>query len=418
MNEILKVAVAGCGSRGQDTYGNIMAGMRDKVQVVAAADPRPERLQAMKETWGLRDDQCFATAEEMTAQPKLADAMVIATPDNCHYLQAKAAMEKGYHLLLEKPISPTAEQCQDLARIANEKGLKVVICHVLRYTVFYQKIKEIMDSGLLGNIISIQAIEQVCYWHQAHSFVRGNWRNSKESSPMILAKCCHDMDILLWLTGKHCTGVSSMGSLSHFKAENAPEGAPARCTDGCPAGDKCPYNAVTFYMSELERGNTDWPCNILSVHPTKETITEALKTGPYGRCVYHCDNDVVDHQVVNMTMGGGSTISFTMSAFTAHGGRCIRVMGTHGEIVADSKKNTITVMPYGGKDEVIDVTTLASDFSGHGGGDKILIKEFIEYLMHDVSTPTLTSINDSVESHLVALGAEESRLYQGNTVFF
>lgn len=418
MKEMLTVALAGCGARGHDTYGMIMAEMKDKVRIVAAADPRPERLQATKEAWGIPDELCFASAEEMVSQPKLADAMIIATPDQCHYLHAKAALNQGYHLLLEKPISPTAEQCQDLAWIAVEKGLKVVICHVLRYTVFYQKIKEIIDSGILGEIMSIQANEQVCYWHQAHSFVRGNWGNSKTSSPMILAKCCHDMDILLWLTGKHCKAVSSMGSLSHFKVEHAPEGAPNRCIDGCPAGDTCPYNAVTYYMGELDKGNTGWPCNVLTVTPTRESITEALKSGPYGRCVYRCDNNVVDHQVVNMEMEGGMTISFTMSAFTAHGGRCIRVMGTRGEIVADSKKNTIIVMPFGGEDEVIDVTRLATDFSGHGGGDKILIQEFVELLLHGTSTPTLTSIEDSVESHLVALGAEQSRLQQGNTVFF
>ena len=352
----------------------------------------------------------------MLAQPRLADLMLICTPDRCHYSQAKAAMLLDYDLLLEKPIAPTADQCSELRDIANERGRKVAVCHVLRYTVFYQKIRELIASGIIGDVMNMQAIEQVCYWHQAHSFVRGNWRNEGLSSCMILQKCCHDMDILLWLCGKHCKRVSSFGSLSHFREDRAPEGSGTRCMD-CGIAETCPYNAVRFYLDEFHRTGDEWPQNVVAFEPTEEKLLAALKDGPYGRCVYHCDNDVVDHQVVNLELEDGATVNFTMTAFTAHGGRTLRVGGTMGELYCDMKANTIRVMPYGKEDEVIDVRKLASDFSGHGGGDARMVREFVDLVRGETGiSSTMTSIDRSVESHLVALAAEESRLHGGEMI--
>ena len=416
MDRPITVAVAGCGSRGQDTYTKILLEMPDKAKIVAAADIDPEKLEGMKKLTGIADDACYASAEEMLAQPRLADVMLICTPDRCHYMQAKDALLKDYDLLLEKPISPFANQCSELSRIAQERGRKVAVCHVLRYTAFYQKIKELIDAGVIGDTVNVQAIEQVCYWHQAHSFVRGNWRNEGLSSCMILQKCCHDMDILLWLTGKRCRSVSSFGCLHLFKAENAPEGSAARCVD-CPVAAECPYNAVQFYLDEYRRSGDDWPQNVVAFEPTEEKLMAALRTGPYGRCVYRCDNDVVDHQVVNLELADGATVNFTMTAFTAHGGRTIRVGGTMGEIYGDMKANEIRVMRYGRPDEVIDVRTLTDDFSGHGGGDARLVREFVELVRGEIGVSgTLTSIDRSVESHLVALAAEESRLHGGKVM--
>ena len=412
--KLLTVAIAGCGSRGQQCYTKILTELTDRARIVAAADLDPEKLAGMRALCGVDEASCYASAEEMLQQPRLADVMFICTPDDCHYAQARAALEKGYHLLLEKPISPCADECRELAALAQEKNRIVAVCHVLRYTAFYQKIKEIMDSGRLGQIVTLQGIEMVQYWHQAHSFVRGNWRNEAESAPMILAKCCHDMDILLWLMGKHCRKVSSFGSLFHFKADQAPEGAALRCVD-CPVQD-CPYNAVKFYMDRVRASGDDWPQNVVAFQPTEEKILAALHTGPYGRCVYHCDNDVVDNQIVNLEFEDGSTASYTMTAFTAHGGRTLRVMGTHGEMYADMAANTIRVTRYGKEDEVIDVRTLTSDFSGHGGGDARLIRELIDLLQGAPMTPTMTAIDRSVESHLVALAAEESRKMGGAVV--
>ena len=415
MDRVLTVAVAGCGSRGQDTYSRFLMDMPEKAKIVAAADINPEKLAGMRKLTGIPESACYASAEEMLAQPKLADLMLICTPDRCHYAEAKAALLLDYDLLLEKPIAPSAAECEELRDIALARGRKVAVCHVLRYTPFYQKIRQLIDSGVIGRVVSIQALEQVCYWHQAHSFVRGNWRNEGLSSCMILQKCCHDMDILLWLTGRHCRRVSSFGGLSLFRAENAPAGSALRCVD-CAAAD-CPYNAVKFYLDEFRRTGDDWPQNVVAFEPTEEKLKAALRDGPYGRCVYHCDNDVVDHQAVNLELDDGATVNFTMTAFTAHGGRTLRVGGTMGELYCDMKANTIKVMPYGRPDEIIDVRTLADDFSGHGGGDARLLREFVELVRGETGVSgTLTSIDRSVESHLVALAAEASRKNGGKAI--
>ena len=416
MNRPLTVAVAGCGSRGQDTYSKILVTMPEKAKIVAAADIDPEKLEGMRALTGIPESACFASAEEMLKQPKLADIMLICTPDRCHYAQAKAALLLDYDLLLEKPISPHEEECRELRDLAMARGRRVAVCHVLRYTAFYQKIKELLDSRVIGDVVNIQAIEQVGYWHQAHSFVRGNWRNKELSSCMLLQKCCHDMDILLWLTGKHCRRVSSFGGLSLFREENAPEGSALRCME-CAAGEACPYNAVRFYLEEYRAHGDCWPVNVVAFEPTEEKLMEALRKGPYGRCVYHCDNNVVDHQAVNLELEDGATVSFTMTAFTAHGGRILRAGGTMGEIYGDTRENIIKVMRYGQPDEIIDVRTLTDDFSGHGGGDARLVKEFVELVRGEIGVSgTLTSIDRSVESHLVALAAEDSRLSGGRVI--
>ncbi len=415
MSKPLTVAVAGCGSRGQDTYSKILLTMPEKATIVAAADIDPEKLAGMRKLTGIPESACYSSAEEMLAQPRLADVMLICTPDRCHYAEAKEALLKDYDLLLEKPIAPFADQCIELRDLAVARGRRVAVCHVLRYTPFYQKIKQLIDSGVIGEVMNIQALEQVCYWHQAHSFVRGNWRNEGLSSCMILQKCCHDMDIILWLTGKHCERVSSFGSLSLFKEENAPKGSAARCVD-CAVED-CPYNSVKFYLERYRIAGDDWPQNVVAFEPTEEKLMEALRTGPYGRCVYRCDNDVVDHQVVNLELEGGATVNFTMTAFTAHGGRTMRVGGTMGELYCDMKAEEIRVMRYGQEDEIIDVRKLANDFSGHGGGDTRLVREFLELMRGEIGiSGTLTSIERSVESHLVALAAEESRREHGKAI--
>ncbi len=413
----ITVAIAGCGSRGQSTYARCQERFPDRMKIVAAADILPEKLEQMKAAYGLSDEQCYASAEDMLKAGRLADVMFICTPDRMHYTEAMEALKLDYHLLLEKPISPTEQECKDIEALALERKRHVVVCHVLRYTVFYQKLKELLESGVIGETVSIQAIEQVCYWHQAHSFVRGNWRNAGESTPMILQKCCHDMDILLWLAGRHCQKVSSFGSLRHFTKENAPKDSPERCTDGCPTADTCPYNAEKFYMEKVYAGELEWPVNVLSPYPTEASIHEALEKGPYGRCVYRCDNDVVDHQVVNLELEGGLTVNFTMCAFTAHGGRTVRIMGTHGEIIGDTKANTIRVMPFGQEDQLIDVNTLANDFSGHHGGDARMVDDFLTLVAGEgEASAALTSVSRSVESHLVALAAERSRLNGGMVI--
>ena len=420
MQKPITVAIAGCGSRGKDTYAPLAERFPDKMKIVAAADIDPAKLEDVKNRYHVPAENCFASAEEMLAQPKLADVMFICTMDKQHVRQAIPALRLGYDLVLEKPISPDLDECREIIRVANECGRKVIVCHVLRYTPFYNKLKELLDSGVIGEIVNVNAFENVGYWHQAHSFVRGNWRNDQETSPMILQKSCHDMDILLWLTGKKLKSVSSYGNTYLFRADKAPEGSALRCQD-CKVRANCPFDAEKIYITDeatgVAHGHNGWPCDVVTLHPTVESVREALKTGPYGRCVYHCDNNVVDHQIVNMEMEDGSTINFTMCAFTAKGGRFTRVMGTRGDIVADMAKNTIQINRFGEEPELIDVTKLTDDFAGHGGGDSRMVEEFLDHLITgEAPTIRTTSLERSIESHFAALAAEKSRKEGGRVV--
>lgn len=421
MDRKIKIAIAGLGNRGLDTYAMMVKQMPEKAEIVAVADTDPEKVAKAAEEFRIPEDRQFASAEEMLAQDKLADAMVIATQDRQHVGHAIPALKKGYDLLLEKPISPDLDECREILKTADECGRKVVVCHVLRYTPFFRKLKEIIDSGAVGDIVSVIGAENVGYWHQAHSFVRGNWRNSDETSPMILQKCCHDMDYLLWLTGKTCESVSSYGSTYLFKKENQPEGAADYCLGDCKVKAECPFDAEKIYMDDPKRGirsgNTDWPVNVLDIHPTEESIYEAIKSGPYGRCVYACDNNVVDHQVVNMKMTDGATISFTMCGFTNLCTRYERFMGTRGEILAEMDKKLITVEPFGKEKVVYDLSLDEEDMKGHGGGDKRIVETFIDLLLNGKAmTNEITSLEQSVESHYCALAAEESRVNGGKAV--
>lgn len=417
----LCAAIIGLGSRGKDTYARTAKLFPEKLKITAIADIDPAKVAEVAKEYGVSEENCFSSAEELLDREKLADVMFITTQDRQHVAHAIPALKKGYDLLLEKPVSPETEECRELLKTAQKCGRKVVVCHVLRYTPFYTKLKEILDSGRIGEVVTVMGIENVGYWHQAHSFVRGNWRNSDTTSPMILQKCCHDMDLLIWLTGKTARSVSSFGSTYLFREEMAPKGAALRCMDGCEAKEECPFDAEKIYLTNektgVEQGNTDWPCNVLTLHPTPESVREAIQNGPYGRCVYHCDNNVVDHQVVNICMTDGSTISFTMSGFTEKNSRFTKFMGTRGEIIADLSENTIEVQEFGKKPEVIDVSKLSKDFSGHAGGDNRMVEEFLDMLIEGREPEkSMTTLERSLESHYIALAAEKSRLEGGRVV--
>lgn len=412
----ITVAIAGLGSRGLQTYAKCLEKFADRAEIVAVADIRPDRVAVAAEKYNIPADKCFDSVESMLQQPKLADLLLICTPDDVHYQPAMDGLKRGYHLLLEKPAARSVKECRDIAQLAEEKGLNVVVCHVLRYTVFYQKIKELIDAGRVGDIMNVEAIERVGYWHQAHSFVRGNWHVAADTTPMILAKCCHDMDMILWLTGKKCEKVTSFGHLSHYNAANKPEGAPERCADGCPHADTCLYNAERYYLDCFKRGGNSWPVNVVAPEPTEEKIIEALKVKDYGRCVYQMNNDVVDHQVMNLLLEDDVTVAFTMTAFSDKGGRCMRVMGTKAEIFADMEKDIIQLMPFGGEMEEFDIRKIATDLSGHGGGDIKMVEDYLDVLEGKPMPSAMTTIARSVESHYVALAAEESRLHGGQLV--
>lgn len=423
--------IAGLGDRGFGVYGDYARQFPSELTIVGVADPDPSKIARARDAYGLTAQQCFTSAEDLFSEPLMADVAIIATQDRQHVPQGIQALERGYHLLVEKPISPDPDECRALAQKAHDVGRLVAVGHVLRYTPFYATIKELLDTGAIGDVCAVQAAEQVGYFHQAHSFVRGNWRSSSETSPMILAKCCHDFDIFVWLLDAQCTSVSSFGSLQHFRADRAPRDAGTRCLVDCPAHVKqdCPFDAEKIYITSSttgvraldERGVTGaraWPASIVSPDDISEDgIRHQLVHGPYGRCVYRCDNDVVDHQVVNMEFDNGATVSFEMSAFTPTVDRSIRIGGTRGEIRGNMEAHEITVSVYGEEPRII--STRDGDLSGHGGGDTRLMADFLAAVRsaqaEEVLSPEAlrTGIDRSIQSHLIALAAEESRLRGG-----
>ncbi len=405
----LTAMVIGYGMRGS-RYSDYAVQYPDQMEIVAVADPAPVKQEFAKKAHNLTDEQIYSDWRDLAALPKMADFAIITTQDNMHYEPALAMIEKGYDLLLEKPMAPTPKECKDITEAAEKKGVKVVVCHVLRFTKFWYKIKDIIDNGEIGRIISIIHMENVGNEHQSHSYVRGNWRRLEESSPMILAKSCHDIDILQWLIGKECKQVQSFGSLTYFTEENKPEGAPARCTDGCPHGDTCYYNAMKLYYDAKWN---DWFRSVCAgkFGPNDEEVLEALKTGPYGRCVYSCDNDVVDHQVVNMEFEDGCTVSFTMNAFN-EGGRFIRIFGTKGEIVASMEHSTIDVFSFATrKHTVYNYEQINTGIvGGHGGGDFGVVVDALKYFSNETPSKSICTVRTSCLNHIATFAAEESRV--------
>ena len=419
MKQKLKLALVGAGERGQYCYAPYAKMHGYEIEFVAVADPHKGRREKFVQDYHVPAEGVFETAEQFFARPRMADAVLICTQDSQHYAYACQAIDLGYSILLEKPISPSVRECLDLQRRAEEKGTQIMVCHVMRYTKFYRKLKELIDSGVIGDVVHVTHTENVAYWHYAHSYVRGNWRRAEESSPMILAKSCHDMDIIRWLMGVPCESVSSYGSLDWFRAENAPDGSADRCLSGCACKEGCPYDAEKIYIfndkSGIRSGNDEWPCSVLVNKPTEEKLYDALRTGPYGRCVYRCDNDVVDHQVVSMRFAGGATATFTMSAFTAKCYRSIKVMGTMGEIEGDMDANVLYLRKFGQPEQVLDLGTIPDRFAGHGGGDALMM-DYVCELIAAGGAEGLTSVDASVESHVMALAAEHSRTHGGSAV--
>ena len=404
----LKVILIGAGNRGQ---GHTDSMKRDgRFEVVAVAEPIKERRDYIKETHNLPDEMCFDTYETLLALPKMADVAVITTSDSLHYQPAMMALNLGYDLFLEKPVAPTPEECADIANLAKEKGAKVIVCHVLRYTNFYSKVKDIITSGKIGQVISVHHNECVGNVHQSHSYVRGNWHNTAESSCMLLAKSCHDIDLIQWLVDSKCTKVQSFGSLTYFTEANAPEGAPDYCIDGCPHGKDCYYNAVKLYLDDKEN---DWFRDAATgkVKATDDEVEEALRTTQYGKCVFKCNNDVVDHQIVNMEFENGAVASFNMCAFN-EGGRYTRIMGTAGELWCDIHNNIISLYDFKTKiTEKIDINDgTDSILDGHAGGDTGIVGASYKYMAEDIRDEFLSEIDISVENHLTVFAAEKSRV--------
>lgn len=402
-----KIVIIGAGSRGSG-YATYAQQFPDRAQIVGVAEPRDAYRERLANAHNIPANHVFTDWKQVAEQPKFADAVIIATQDRMHTEPAIAFANLGYHILLEKPMAPTPEECRRIVDTVKANDILFGVCHVLRYTRLTQKLKAIIDSGDIGDVVNIQRLEPVGFWHQAHSFVRGNWRNEAESGFMLLTKSCHDLDWLRYMMGVPCEAVSSFGTLKHFRKEEQPEGASDRCLD-CAVEATCPYSARRIYMTVLERGHTGWPVNVLVPDPTPETVLEALRTGPYGRCVYACDNDVVDNQVVNMQFAGGRTATFTMTAFTKMAHRKTYIFGTRGQLYTDGRyiehydfltDSTSTIDM-----EAPDITALG----GHGGGDYWLMHSFVQALIDNDPRHILSGPDETLESHLIVFAAEQAR---------
>ena len=404
----MKYVIIGAGSRGM-TYGTWAH--QNGITIAALAELRPDRLKAAGDALGVPEDMRFTDTADLFALGKIADAAIVATMDRDHYGHVMAALDCGYDILLEKPISPDPRECLEIEARANALGRKITVCHVLRYTPFFGKLKEIISSGTLGKVVAIKHSENIGNFHMAHSFVRGNWRNDTLSSPIIMQKSCHDLDILLWLTDAHCTRVSAFGSLSYFRKANAPAGSTDRCLT-CPAAEGCRFDARKAYFPALG----GWPANVVCLEQTEEALTEALRTGPYGRCVYRCDNNVCDHMSMILEFEGGVTATFSLTAQTNSIHRNIHIMCEDGEIEADDLTKTITLRKFAAngctsfQEQTIHIRGGAG---GHGGGDAGIMEDFAASI-HG-SQESRSSISRSVESHIMACALEESRL-TGRTI--
>lgn len=397
----------GAGARG-NVYGNYGIAFPKELDIVGVAEPIAIRNERYAKKHNIPDEHRFVTWEHVFERPKFADAIIITTPDDLHYGPCMKALEMGYDVLLEKPIAPTEQECRDILALAKKTGRIVAVCHVLRYAPYFIKLREMIRSGMIGELISVQHLEPIEHIHMSHSYVRGNWHNSKQTTPIILAKSCHDLDILRWMVGKPCKSISAFGNLKWFRAENAPAGSTNRCTDGCAVESTCPYSALKIYHRDRSWTYVfDFPED-KSTH--SDFIMEQLKTTNYGRCVYKMENDQPDHYVTSMEFEDNITVNFSMEAFTSYHGRRTRVMGSHGDIVGDMNEFIHTDF-LTRKETRWNVADAKSEFknSGHGGGDWALATDWVNAIKKQDASLLTSTIDASIESHIMGFMAEKSR---------
>ncbi|SFP02170.1 Oxidoreductase family, C-terminal alpha/beta domain [Amycolatopsis arida] len=405
MSRPVTIAIVGAGSRGT-TYATCAA-RTDRARVVALAEPREFPRATLAAEHAVPTETVFADWRELADRPRLADVAVIATQDRAHAEPAVALARRGYHLLLEKPMATTEADCERIVRAAEEAGVLLAVCHVLRYTPYSRRLKDIVDSGRIGDVVTVEHLEPVGWWHHAHSYVRGNWRREDESTFMLMAKSCHDLDWLAHVIGRPAVRVSSFGGLYEFRPERRPPGAADRCLD-CAVEPTCPYSAPRIYLPLVRQPERHWPLSVVTDDRTEAGVRAALREGPYGRCVYACDNDVVDHQVVDIEYTGGVTASFTMTAFAPVGHRRTRIFGTRGSLEGDGE--SITVHDFLGGTEVIRIDTAgATADDGHGGGDQAIVDAFVAGVAEGDPGRILTSGRDSLATHRLVWAAERAR---------
>jgi predicted dehydrogenase len=405
LSQALEVVLVGAGNRGREAFGGWAAKHPERMRFVAVAEPNAERRAVFAREHAIPAERVFADWRELLARGRLAPAAIVATPDDLHTEPALAALRAGYHLLLEKPMAPTPEECHAIVLAADRADRILQIGHVLRYTPFYRAVHRlVVEERRLGPLQSIFMAEHVAHWHFTHSYVRGKWRTTRTAAPLILAKCCHDLDLMAWLVGADCTRVASFGELVHYRPENAPPGATERCTDGCPAEPTCLHSAPRFYARDL-RG---WPWSDVALEPTPEARLAALRTGPFGVCAWRAGNDVVDRQTVLLEFEGGAQGSFLVDGFAARPERSIRLQGTRGELRGLFEPGLLEIREPGRLEpERIPVESPAF---GHGGGDDGLLRHFAEVAARDARDEVLASGRSALLAHRMGFAAERARV--------
>ncbi|MFX1589767.1 MAG: Gfo/Idh/MocA family oxidoreductase [Promethearchaeota archaeon] len=457
MKRPITAVLIGAGRRGLTIYGDFALKNSTKLKFVAVAEPIEARRKRFAALHGIPLKRCYESWEDLFGGKRLADVAFICTQDQMHTEPTIKALEKGYDILLEKPMAHTLPDCIKIMKKVEETGKILGVGHILRYSNFFSKVYDIVHKGLLGDIINITHRENVMWYHYAHSYVRGPWANMETSSPIILAKCCHDLDLLYWIVNSLPKKISSFGNLLHFKPENAPKGAPEYCLDGCPAKQYCLYYAPRIYIDiipitqMMEKSNNlmikllgrvrrkhvnfltyfsklvkplkrlryyqDFPIYYLYTGQEEDYSDKAkariLKSSPYGKCVYHCDNDVVDHQIVNIEFENGVTANLTMHGFSEQEGRTLRIDGTKATLIGEFHASGETLYFYdhfSGKKKLIHRNVMSLESRKVDEGDFELLNAFIEALNDKNKNQPLTSARASLESHLMAFAAEESRL--------
>lgn len=403
----VRVALIGAGNRGQG-YADWIAKHPDRARLTAVADPDEHRRGIIGRSHP--GAVAYPDWQTLLADPSAEfDFAIVATQDRFHREPVLALCDRGTAVLVEKPIAPTLDEVREIVEAVERSGILFGVCHVLRYTPFTNQLKQIIDSGVLGTIINIEHLEPVGWWHMAHSYVRGPWRKEAESAPMLLAKSCHDLDWISYITGISYDQVASFGKLGHFTAENRPPLAADRCVD-CPLEPECPYSALKLYLPVVREEGAVWPVSVITDGADEAAVMEALRTGPYGRCVYDCDNDVVDNQVVAFAGRGGETGTFTMVAFSEQTHRKSRIFGTHGRIECDGE--TIDVLDFRTGQRVVHYvggSQGSNAATGHGGGDAGLMDAFVAAVAAQDRSLVRSGPSDSLASHAAVFAAEESR---------
>ncbi len=403
----VRCVVLGAGLRGRQVYGRHALEHPERLRVVALAEPVRERREAMAREHALSAGAAFADWRELLERPQRAELAVVATGDTLHVGPALAAFERGYHVLLEKPIAPDPGECVRVVEAAERCGRLLFVSHVLRFTPFYASIHEIVSSGRLGRLVHLDLREHVASWHMVHSFVRGKFRSRALAAPFLLAKSCHDLDLLVWLAGAAPRRVASFGGLSEYSAARAPHGAPARCSDGCPVQESCPHDAVRFYLGPDDALARGWPWSDLGPDPSRAARRQALESGPFGRCVYRCDNDVADHQVVAVEFEGGSTGSFAVHGHATRECRTLRITGSAGELRGNLESGEIEISRHGAFE--VERRRLEQSPLGHFGGDLGLLTHVIAAVRGGARGDARASGRTALTSHLLGFAAEQAR---------